>query len=48
MPYSKPLEDIAYPHEPQIVGAVLETLGIAAAGGGSAPGAPGRAGRPVR
>jgi pyruvate dehydrogenase E1 component beta subunit len=30
MPYSKPLEDIAYPHEPQIVGAVLETLGLAA------------------
>jgi pyruvate dehydrogenase E1 component beta subunit len=28
MPYSKPLEDIAYPHEPQIVGAVLETLGL--------------------
>jgi pyruvate dehydrogenase E1 component beta subunit len=30
MPYSKPLEDIAYPHEPQIVSAVLDTLGIAA------------------
>jgi pyruvate dehydrogenase E1 component beta subunit len=29
MPYSKPLEDIAYPHEPQIVSAVLATLGIA-------------------
>ncbi len=29
MPYSKPLEDIAYPHEPQIVSAVLDTLGIA-------------------
>jgi pyruvate/2-oxoglutarate/acetoin dehydrogenase E1 component len=29
MPYSKPLEDIAYPHAPQIVGAVLETLGLA-------------------
>ena len=28
MPYSKPLEDIAYPHEPQIVSAVLATLGI--------------------
>ena len=26
MPYSKPLEDIAYPHEPQIVAAVLATL----------------------
>jgi pyruvate/2-oxoglutarate/acetoin dehydrogenase E1 component len=31
MPYSKPLEDIAYPHEPQIVSAVLATLGIAPA-----------------
>ncbi len=27
MPYSKPLEDIAYPHEAQIVAAVLATLG---------------------
>ena len=27
MPYSKPLEDIAYPHAPQVVGAVLATLG---------------------
>jgi pyruvate dehydrogenase E1 component beta subunit len=27
MPYSKPLEDIAYPHEPQIVQAVLRVLG---------------------
>jgi pyruvate dehydrogenase E1 component beta subunit len=26
MPYSKPLEDLAYPHEPQIVDAVLGTL----------------------
>jgi pyruvate dehydrogenase E1 component beta subunit len=26
MPYSKPLEDIAYPHEPQIVGAALACL----------------------
>jgi pyruvate/2-oxoglutarate/acetoin dehydrogenase E1 component len=26
MPYSKPLEDIAYPHEPQIVAAALATL----------------------
>jgi pyruvate dehydrogenase E1 component beta subunit len=26
MPYSKPLEDIAYPHEPQIVQAVLATF----------------------
>ena len=29
MPYSKPLEDIAYPHEPQIVDAALEVLGRA-------------------
>jgi pyruvate/2-oxoglutarate/acetoin dehydrogenase E1 component len=27
MPYSKPLEDIAFPHEPQIVEAVLATFG---------------------
>jgi pyruvate dehydrogenase E1 component beta subunit len=27
MPYSKPLEDIAYPHEPQIVDAVMATFG---------------------
>jgi pyruvate dehydrogenase E1 component beta subunit len=27
MPYSKPLEDIAYPHEPQVVRAALATLG---------------------
>ncbi|HEY7952219.1 MAG TPA: alpha-ketoacid dehydrogenase subunit beta [Solirubrobacteraceae bacterium] len=27
MPYSKPLEDIAYPHEPQIVQAALQVLG---------------------
>jgi pyruvate dehydrogenase E1 component beta subunit len=26
MPYSKPLEDIAYPHEPQIIQAVLATF----------------------
>ena len=30
MPYSKPLEDIAYPHEPQIVDAALHALGISA------------------
>ncbi len=29
MPYSKPLEDIAYPHEPQVVAAALQTLGQA-------------------
>ena len=27
MPYSKPLEDIAFPHEPQIVQAALASLG---------------------
>jgi pyruvate dehydrogenase E1 component beta subunit len=27
MPYSKPLEDIAFPHEPQIVDAALATVG---------------------
>ncbi len=32
MPYSKPLEDIAYPHEPQIVAAALATLGLADGG----------------
>ena len=26
MPYSKPLEQIAYPHEPQVVEAVLATF----------------------
>jgi pyruvate dehydrogenase E1 component beta subunit len=44
MPYSKPLEDLAYPHERQIVDAVLDTLGLRAdtaaasrgAGGGGA------------
>src|ERR1700681_723387 len=28
MPYSKPLEDIAYPHEPQVVRAALGALGM--------------------
>src|SRR3982074_180284 len=28
MPYSKPLEDIAYPHEPQIVDAALAAVGV--------------------
>jgi pyruvate/2-oxoglutarate/acetoin dehydrogenase E1 component len=27
MPYSKPLEDLAYPHEPQVVAAALATVG---------------------
>src|ERR1700758_1701847 len=31
MPYSKPLEDIAYPHEPQVIAAALATLGRGAA-----------------
>jgi pyruvate dehydrogenase E1 component beta subunit len=31
MPYSKPLEDLAYPHEPQIVAAVLAMLSRAPA-----------------
>jgi len=38
MPYSKPLEDIAYPHEPQIVAGALAALNLdpaAAAGGAS-------------
>ena len=35
MPYSKPLEDIAYPHEPQIVRAALGVLGITAPDAGS-------------
>jgi hypothetical protein len=26
MPYSKPLEQIAYPHEPQVVEAVIATF----------------------
>jgi pyruvate/2-oxoglutarate/acetoin dehydrogenase E1 component len=34
MPYSKPLEDIAYPHEPQVVQAALATLGQAPVGTG--------------
>ncbi len=35
MPYSKPLEDIAYPHEPQIVAAALSALNLAPAAGAS-------------
>jgi pyruvate dehydrogenase E1 component beta subunit len=31
MPYSKPLEDIAYPHEPQIVQAALAATGLSSA-----------------
>jgi pyruvate dehydrogenase E1 component beta subunit len=41
MPYSKPLEDIAYPHEPQIVHAALVALGQApAVAGAGIPRAP--------
>jgi pyruvate dehydrogenase E1 component beta subunit len=37
MPYSKPLEDIAYPHEPQIVRAVLAVLNLAPSADGRSP-----------
>jgi pyruvate dehydrogenase E1 component beta subunit len=40
MPYSKPLEDIAYPHEAQIVAAALATLGEAPSGQQPPAGAP--------
>jgi pyruvate dehydrogenase E1 component beta subunit len=36
MPYSKPLEDIAYPHEPQVLAAALATLGRGPSANGSA------------
>jgi pyruvate/2-oxoglutarate/acetoin dehydrogenase E1 component len=36
MPYSKPLEDIAYPHESQIVQAALATAGVEDAASGAA------------
>jgi pyruvate dehydrogenase E1 component subunit beta len=40
MPYSKPLEDLAYPHEPQVVAAALDALNLAPAGtAGPTPGA---------
>ncbi len=39
MPYSKPLEDIAYPHEPQVVHAALLALGRTPALAGGAAGA---------
>src|SRR5664279_5358973 len=39
MPYSKPLEDIAYPHEPQIVQAALSVLNVAPAAAATAAGA---------
>jgi len=37
MPYSKPLEDLAYPHEQQVVRAVLATLDLAPQGPAPAP-----------
>ena len=42
MPYSKPLEDIAYPHEAEVVNAALEVLGLAPANGQPAAAAPAR------
>jgi pyruvate/2-oxoglutarate/acetoin dehydrogenase E1 component len=36
MPYSKPLEDIAYPHEPQVIRAALATLNRARPSGAEA------------
>jgi pyruvate dehydrogenase E1 component beta subunit len=39
MPYSKPLEDIAYPHEPQVVAAALACLNLEASAGRSGAGA---------
>jgi pyruvate/2-oxoglutarate/acetoin dehydrogenase E1 component len=41
MPYSKPLEDAAFPHEPQVVRAVLEVLGQAPVAAGAVGGAQG-------
>ena len=41
MPYSKPLEDLAYPHEAQIVAATLATLDGARGGGVASTGAAG-------
>jgi len=37
MPYSKPLEDLAYPHEPQVVQATLAVLGLGAPANSGAP-----------
>jgi pyruvate dehydrogenase E1 component beta subunit len=36
MPYSKPLEDLAYPHEPQVVAGVLATLNRSPTASGAA------------
>jgi pyruvate dehydrogenase E1 component beta subunit len=47
MPYTKPLEDIAYPHEPQVVAAALQTLGLApTTGAPRAAASPGAAASP--
>jgi pyruvate dehydrogenase E1 component beta subunit len=35
MPYSQPLEDVAYPHEPQVVAAALAAVGLSPAGRGA-------------
>jgi pyruvate dehydrogenase E1 component beta subunit len=37
MPYSKPLEDIAYPHEPQVIRAVLAALNLGPSADGRTP-----------
>jgi len=47
MPYSKPLEDLAYPHEPQIVAAALAALNLAPTSAGSATGAGDATGSPA-
>jgi pyruvate dehydrogenase E1 component beta subunit len=50
MPYSKPLEDIAYPHEPQVVRAALAALNLGPSAdgrGAAAPAGPRAAGAPA-
>jgi pyruvate dehydrogenase E1 component beta subunit len=44
MPYSKPLEDIAYPHEPQVLRAALTALNLAPSPDGRTPAAGSAAG----
>jgi pyruvate/2-oxoglutarate/acetoin dehydrogenase E1 component len=39
MPYSKPLEDIAYPHEPQVLRAALAALNLGPSADGHSPAA---------
>ena len=41
MPYTKPLEDLAYPHEPQVVHAALAILDLAPGADARATGNPG-------